>query len=28
VRGDMPTLLRSHPKTEERVARLLARARE
>lgn len=28
VRGDVPTLLRSHPKTEERVARLLARARE
>ena len=25
VRGDVPTLLRSHPKTEERVARLLAR---
>jgi heat shock protein HtpX len=28
VRGDVPTLLRSHPKTQERVARLLARARE
>ncbi len=25
VRGDVPTFLRSHPKTEERVARLLAR---
>lgn len=28
VRGDVPTFLRSHPKTEERVARLLARAKE
>lgn len=28
VRGDVPTLLRSHPKTEERVARLLAREKE
>lgn len=28
VRGDVPTLLRSHPKTEERVARLLARRKE
>jgi heat shock protein HtpX len=28
VRGDVPTLLRSHPKTEERVARLLARKEE
>ena len=28
VRGHVPTLLRSHPKTEERVARLLARGEE
>ena len=28
VRGDVPTLLRSHPKTQERVARLLIRVRE
>lgn len=25
VRGDVPTLLRSHPKTEERIARLMGR---
>jgi heat shock protein HtpX len=28
VRGDVPTLLRSHPRTEDRVARLLARDEE
>jgi len=28
VRGDVPTFLRSHPRTEERVARLLARSKE
>ncbi len=28
VRGDVPTLLRTHPRTADRVARLLARARQ